>query len=161
MPCHVDVGISRWSQAMVGMELWEVSGVAVGPGLSENPQVFHGVFHGIFQFSPSNIEKVWEKPWKPWLNPYGWWGKDRPSFLVGGKPCSFFPIEAIRCDHGPPKASTKVAEFYAPSQVRSWWEAKHRAVVSFVELSLLLEVEVSRTQWCGRSFRLHNFQVNV
>ena len=56
-----------------------------------------------------------------------------------------------------PQASTKVAEFYAPSQVRSWWEAKHRC-------HSLKSLEVSRTgsgEWCGSDFGFRVFKCKM
>ena len=112
--------------------------------------------HGVFQFSPSNIEKVWEKPWKAMKTTFFWWGKDRPSFLVGGKPCTFsdlshpmWPWASQGLNEGGRVLCAQASAILVGSQAPRGCH---------LSKSLL---EVSRTQRCGRSFRLHNFQVNV
>ena len=96
------------------------------------------------------------KAMKSHENHFFWWGKDRPSFLVGEKPCTFSDLSHPMW----PWASQGLNEggrvlCAQPSAILVGSQAPRGCHLS---KSLL---EVSRTQWCGRSFRLHNFQVNV
>ena len=113
--------------------------------------------HGVFQFSPSNIEKVWEKPWEAMKTPF--FGGEKivhHSWLVGWASCTFSDLSHPMW----PRASQGLNEggrvlCAQPSAILVGSQAPRGCHLS---KSLL---EVSRTQWCGRSCRLHNFQVNV